>query len=101
MKRSLLCFASWSLVLAYNNGRPQVTINGHTLSNPPASDQPDSRSVTIGSYRGNNTTFTWNIPAAYFAAGDNTMTIAPISGNTDLGTWLSASYVYDCVELDN
>jgi rhamnogalacturonan endolyase len=78
-----------------------ATINGHALSNPAASAQPASRSLTVGTYRGNNTTFSWNIPAAYFAAGDNTMTIVPISGNADTGKWLSASFAFDCVELDD
>jgi rhamnogalacturonan endolyase len=89
------------ITVAYNNGRPQVTLNGHTLSNPAPSSQPDTRSLTVGTYRGNNTTFTWTVPASDFVTGANTMTIAPISGNPDLGTWLSASYAYDCVELDN
>lgn len=89
------------ITTAYNNGRPQVTINGHTLSNPSASSQPKTRTITIGSYRGNNITFSWSIPAADFNSGWNTMTITPISGNGDLSPWLSASYTYDCVELDN
>ena len=89
------------ITCAYNNGRPQVTINGHTLSNPGASTQPGTRSLTIGSYRENNTTFSWSVPAADFVAGQNTLTITPISGNADLGPWLSASFGYDCVELDN
>ncbi|PWW00924.1 rhamnogalacturonan endolyase [Paenibacillus cellulosilyticus] len=87
------------ITAAYNNGRPSVTINGNTLSNPSASSQPDSRSFTIGTYRGNNTTFSWSIPASYFVSGTNTLTISPISGSSDLGTWLSAGWVYDCVEL--
>ena len=86
---------------AYNNGRPSVTINGHALSNPGASSQPNSRSFTVGSYRGYNTTFSWSIPAADFVTGANTLTITPISGNGDLSAWLSASWSYDCVELDN
>jgi rhamnogalacturonan endolyase len=86
---------------AYNNGRPSVVINGHALSNPGASSQPNSRSFTVGSYRGNNTTFSYSIPAADFVTGQNTMTIAPISGSSDLGPWLSAAFSYDCVELDN
>ncbi|HEU6447071.1 MAG TPA: rhamnogalacturonan lyase B N-terminal domain-containing protein [Verrucomicrobiae bacterium] len=88
------------ITCAYNNGRPSVTINGHTLSNPGPSSQPSSRSITIGTYRGNNTTFTWDVPAGDFVTGQNTLTITPISGNGDLGTWLSASWAYDCVELD-
>ncbi|WP_145324901.1 rhamnogalacturonan lyase B N-terminal domain-containing protein [Paenibacillus xylanexedens] len=89
------------ITAAYNNGRPSVTVNGHALTNPAASSQPNSRSFTIGTYRGNNTTFSWNVPASYFVNGSNTMTITPISGSSDLGNWLSAGWVYDCVELLN
>ncbi len=85
--------------IAYNNGRPQVTVNGHVLANPAAPNQPKTRSLTVGTYRGNNTTYSWAVPAADFVAGQNVITITPISGNTDLGTWLSASFSYDCVEL--
>jgi rhamnogalacturonan endolyase len=86
---------------AYNNGRPSVVINGHALSNPGASSQPNSRSFTIGTYRGNNTTFSWSIPSSDFVSGQNTLTISPISGSSDLGPFLSAAFGYDCVELDN
>lgn len=89
------------ITAAYNNGRPSVTINGHTLSNPAASSQPNSRSFTIGTYRGNNKTFSWTIPSSYLVSGANTLTITPISGSSDLGPWLSAGWVYDCVELTN
>jgi len=89
------------ITAAYNNGRPSVTINGNTLSNPAASSQPNSRSFTIGTYRGNNATFSWTIPASYFNNGANTITISPISGSSDLGPWLSAGWVYDSVDLLN
>jgi rhamnogalacturonan endolyase len=89
------------ITTAYNNGRPSVTINGHALSNPGASTQPGDRSLTTGTYRGNNTTFAWSIPAADFVTGQNTLVITPISGSSDLSPWLSASWGYDCVELDN
>jgi len=86
---------------AYASGRPDPTINGNVLAGPGASAQPDSRSFTTGSFRGNNTTFSWSIPAADLVTGVNTLTIAPISGSSDLGAWLSASFSFDCVELDN
>jgi len=89
------------ITCAYIGGRPSVVVNGHALTNPGASSQPSTRSVTIGTYRENNTTFTYSIPAADFVTGANTLTITPISGTTDLGTWLSAAWAYDCVELDN
>ena len=80
---------------------PSVVVNGHATTNPGASSQPDSRSITIGTYRGNNTVFTYSIPASSFVSGQNTLTITPISGSSDLSPFLSAAWVYDCVELDN
>ncbi len=88
------------ITCAYNSGRPQITVNSFTSAAPAASSQPSSRSFTIGTYRGNNALFTYTIPASALVAGTNTMTINPISGSTDLGTWLSAGWVYDAVELD-
>lgn len=89
------------ITTAYNNGRPSVTVNGHTLALKGASNQPKSRSLTVGTYRGNNTTFSWSIPASYLNAGSNAITLEPISGNSDLSKFLSAAYAYDCVELLN
>jgi autotransporter-associated beta strand protein len=88
------------ITCAYNNGRPQITVNSFTSGQPAASAQPDSRSFTIGTYRGNNALFTYSIPASALLVGTNTMTINPISGSTDLSQWLSAGWVYDAVELD-
>jgi rhamnogalacturonan endolyase len=88
------------ITCAYNNGRPQITVNNFTSAAPAAFSQPSSRSFTIGTYRGNNALFTYTIPASALVVGTNTMTINPISGSTDLGTWLSAGWVYDAVELD-
>lgn len=88
------------ITCAYNNGRPQITVNSFTSLPPAASSQPNSRSFTIGTYRGNNALFTYSIPAAALVVGTNTMTINPISGSTDISQWLSAGWVYDAVELD-
>jgi rhamnogalacturonan endolyase len=85
---------------AYNGGRPGVTINGHALSIPGSAPENTGRSLTVGSYRGNNFTFGWSIPAGDFNAGANSMVIAPVSGGNDLSPWLSASYSFDCLELD-
>ena len=87
------------ITCAYNNGRPEVIIKNYTNS-PSGSSQPSSRSFTIGTYRGNNALFTYNIPSNNFVVGQNTLMITPISGSSDLGPWLSAGWVYDAVELD-
>jgi len=84
---------------AYNGGRPGVSINGYSLTVPSPSAQPSSRSFTIGTYRGNNTLYTWSIPASRFVTGSNAITFSPASGSSDLGGYLSAAYAFDCIEL--
>ncbi|MBD3921775.1 hypothetical protein H8B09_23635 [Paenibacillus sp. PR3] len=86
------------ITVAYNNGRPNVAVNGINYG-ASISAQPAGRNITIGTYRGNNTTYTYNIPASSFVVGTNTMEIGPLSGSSDLGSWLSASFAYDCLEL--
>ena len=83
---------------AYSSGRPKLAVNAWSSSNPSASSQPDSRSMTIGTYRGNNTTYTFSVPASAFVAGANTMTLTVISGSGLTG-YLSAGYSIDCVDL--
>jgi rhamnogalacturonan endolyase len=85
----------------YNNARPSVSINGHALSVPGIPTQPGDRSLTTGTYRGNNDMFTWSIPSSDFVTGQNSIVITAASGSSDSSAWLSASFSYDCVELDN
>jgi rhamnogalacturonan endolyase len=87
------------ITAAYAGGRPQITVNDWTSSAPSPSSQPNSRSLTIGTYRGNNTLFTYAVPASAFVAGANTMTITVISGSAALSDYLSPAYSYDCVEM--
>jgi rhamnogalacturonan endolyase len=42
------------ITAAYAGGRPSVTVNAFTAPAPSPSNQPSSRSLTIGTYRGNN-----------------------------------------------
>ncbi|HEX8198963.1 MAG TPA: polysaccharide lyase family protein, partial [Isosphaeraceae bacterium] len=78
--------------------RPKIAVNSWSSANPAASAQPGTRSLTVGSYRGNNATFTFNVPASAFVAGTNTLTIVPISGITGSG-FLSPGYSVDCVDM--
>jgi rhamnogalacturonan endolyase len=87
------------ITAAYGGGRPQITVNNWNSPGPAASSQPNSRSLTIGTYRGNNALYTYNVPASAFVAGTNTMTITVISGSAGLGGYLSPGYSYDCVEM--
>jgi len=87
------------ITAAYAGGRPQITVNGWTSAAPGASSQPDSRSLTIGTYRGSNTLYTYAVRASAFVTGSNTMTITVISGSGALSDWLSPAVSYDCVEM--
>jgi rhamnogalacturonan endolyase len=86
------------ITCAYSGARPKITVNTWSSTNPAASTQPNSRTLTVGTYRGNNTTFTFSVPATAFVTGTNTLTIAPISG-TSGPTFLSPGYSMDCVDL--
>jgi len=86
------------ITCAYSGARPKITVNSWTSSNPSASTQPSTRTLTIGSYRGNNTTYTFSVPSTAFVAGQNTLTIIPISGSGSTG-YLSAGYSVDCVDM--
>jgi rhamnogalacturonan endolyase len=83
---------------AYAGGRPQIKVNNWTSPAPAASSQPNSRSFTIGTYRGNNATYTYNIPMSALVVGTNTLNLTVISGSSGTG-FLSPSVAYDCIEL--
>jgi rhamnogalacturonan endolyase len=86
------------ITCAFSNARPKITVNSWTSANPAASTQPATRTLTVGTYRGNNVTYTFGVPASAFVAGTNTLTITPISGSGSTG-FLSAGYSVDCVDL--
>lgn len=87
------------ITTAYSGGRPNISVNdwsNHRLPGP--SDQPHSRTLTVGTYRGNNTTYTFAVPAGALRAGENTLTLTPISGS-GMDGYLSAGYSFDCIEM--
>jgi rhamnogalacturonan endolyase len=86
------------ITTAYAGGRPKAQVNSWVSSNPAASTQPATRTLTVGSYRGNNTTYTFNIPASALVAGQNLLTLTAISGQTSTG-YLSPGYSYDAIDL--
>ena len=90
------------ITIAYANGRPKVSVNDWTSSNPSPSTQPSTRSLTVGTYRGNNTTFEYTIPASAWAdSGEwNTLKVTVISGS-GLSDYLSAGVSIDSIDLLN
>lgn len=86
------------ITVAQAGGRPKAQVNGWVSGNPAASSQPASRSITLGSFRGNNTMYSFNIPMSELVVGENTVTLTAISGSS--GTlYLSPAYAYDAVDL--
>lgn len=91
------------ITAAYNNGRPRLLNVNNSWDSPccaSPSSQPSTRTYTLGTYRGNNHVYTYSIPASVLVPGENSLEIHPISGSGDLGTWLSAGWAYDAIQLD-
>ncbi|MEV0178675.1 rhamnogalacturonan lyase B N-terminal domain-containing protein [Streptomyces sp. NPDC050625] len=87
---------------AYANGRPQVVVNDTwTSSVPSPPTQPSTRSLTVGSYRGNNHTYTYSIPASAWRTDTgqyNVLKINVVSGSGTTG-FLSAGTSVDALDL--
>ncbi|MGW6903558.1 rhamnogalacturonan lyase B N-terminal domain-containing protein [Streptomyces sp. NPDC054940] len=87
---------------AYANGRPQVVVNDTwTSAIPSPPTQPSTRSLTNGSYRGNNHTFTYSVPASAWLTDTsqyNVLKINVVSGSGAAG-YLSAGTAIDAIDL--
>ncbi|MFF3916158.1 rhamnogalacturonan lyase B N-terminal domain-containing protein [Streptomyces sp. NPDC001852] len=87
---------------AYANGRPQITVNDTwTSAIPSPPTQPSTRSLTVGSYRGNNYTFSYSVPASAWLTDTskyNVLKIDIVSGSGTTG-YLSAGTAIDAVDL--
>ncbi len=84
--------------IAFSGARPKAQVNGWISGNPVAPSQPKTRSLTVGTYRGNNNMYTFNIPASELVVGQNVVTLQAISGTA--GTkYLSPGYSYDAVDM--
>ncbi|MEU1452592.1 rhamnogalacturonan lyase B N-terminal domain-containing protein [Streptomyces avermitilis] len=87
---------------AYANGRPQVVVNDTwTSAVPSPPTQPSTRSLTVGSYRGNNHTFIYSVPASAWltdTSAYNTLKIYVASGSGS-SSFLSAGTSVDAVDL--
>ncbi|MER5434586.1 rhamnogalacturonan lyase B N-terminal domain-containing protein [Streptomyces sp. NPDC002588] len=86
---------------AFANGRPRVTVNDWVSAVPAAVTQPSTRSLTTGSYRGNNHTFTYNVPASAWktdASQYNVLKLTIVSGSSGTA-YLSPGTSFDCIDL--
>lgn len=89
------------ITCAFAGGRPNIRVNEWTSAFQWPSSQPRSRSLTTGSYRCNNTMYSFDIPASAFKQDPgewNELTITAISGSGASG-FLSAGYSVDSIDL--
>lgn len=87
---------------AYANGRPQVVVNNTwTSAIPSPPTQPTTRSLTNGSYRGNNNTFTYSVPASAWLTDTSQYNVLKINVVSGSGTtsYLSAGTAIDALDL--
>ncbi|KAE8150653.1 Rhamnogalacturonase B, N-terminal-domain-containing protein [Aspergillus avenaceus] len=89
------------LTEAYINGRPQITVNEWTSKLQTASSQGGTRSLTVGTYRGNNVVFSFDVPASAWVQSTSewqVLKINVVSGSTGSG-YLSPAISFDCVDM--
>ncbi|KUL26744.1 rhamnogalacturonan lyase B N-terminal domain-containing protein [Streptomyces regalis] len=86
---------------AFLNGRPRITVNDWVSPVLTAPTQPSTRSLTTGSYRGNNHTFTFNVPNSAWNTDTNqynVLRINIVSGSSG-SAHLSPGTSFDCLDL--
>jgi Polysaccharide lyase family 4, domain III len=74
-----------------------VTVNSWSSGIPPAPPKV-SRNLTVGTYRGFNRTYNFDIPASQLVVGTNTLTINIASGTGGDG-FLSPGLSFDAIDL--
>ncbi|EEY63835.1 polysaccharide lyase, putative [Phytophthora infestans T30-4] len=86
--------------LAQSNGRCSVTVNTKFQAKVPLSAAVKTRGVTRGVTLGKYTFYDYAIPKTALVEGPNQIVLSIVSGNKDtMGKWLSASVVFDALEL--
>lgn len=89
------------ITCAFSGGRARIKVNGWQSDIKAASVQPKTRSLTTGSYRCNNTTFTYAVPASAWqtdAEAWNVLTLEVISGSGGQ-RFLSPAFSVDAIDL--
>ena len=82
-------------------GRPTVAVNAWVAKLPADKGQGDTRSLTVGTYRGNNYVYEFEVPASAWVASAREyqiLKITVISGKTAAG-YLSPAVSFDAIDL--
>ncbi|WP_312808346.1 rhamnogalacturonan lyase B N-terminal domain-containing protein [Agrobacterium cavarae] len=86
------------ITTAFANARPKVAINGWQAPPQAATDQPKSRTLTVGTYRGNNRIYAIAVPTSALRTGQNELALSVTSGVHGKG-FLSAGLSYDAIDM--
>jgi rhamnogalacturonan endolyase len=86
------------ITVAHAGGRPSLKVNQWWAGVLPISSQPATRTMTVGTYRGNNTFYEVAVPASALVVGDNVLTLGVTSGSSGVG-FLSPGFAYDAIDL--
>ncbi|MEV0739924.1 polysaccharide lyase family protein, partial [Streptomyces sp. NPDC050549] len=89
------------ITTAFANGRPRVRVNDWVSTVPTSAKEPATRSLTVGSYRGNNHTYSYAIPAGAWTQSPDSyqeLTLDIVSGSGG-NAYLSPGVSYDAIEL--
>ena len=85
------------ITVAFAGARPSVILN-EWKGWQGITTQPGTRSLTVGTYRGNNVTFTFTIPSSALVVGENLLTINAMSGSSG-NKYLSPGYSFDAIDF--
>lgn len=83
---------------AWFGGRPAIVLNGWKGQLQPMSEQPKTRTATVGTYRGKNTMFIFNIPQDVLKLGENQLQLSVISGQQGQD-FLSPGFSVDAIDI--
>ncbi|MER5806331.1 rhamnogalacturonan lyase B N-terminal domain-containing protein [Streptomyces mirabilis] len=89
------------ITTAFANGRPRVRVNDWVSAVPASAKEPTTRSLTVGSYRGNNHTYSYTVPASAWVKSPDDyqeLTLDIVSGSGG-SAYLSPGVSYDVVEM--
>ncbi|KAH9897098.1 Rhamnogalacturonase B, N-terminal-domain-containing protein [Xylariomycetidae sp. FL2044] len=82
-------------------GRPTVSVNAWAATLQSDKGQGDTRSLTVGTYRGNNYIYEFTVPQSAWVQSTSewqTLKLSVISGKTSTG-WLSPGISVDCIDM--
>ncbi|KAJ9451939.1 putative rhamnogalacturonate lyase A [Diplonema papillatum] len=87
------------ITVSHNGARPTLQMNGWTSSIPSSPPKLPTRSLTTGTYRGNNKMFTYEIPQSAWTADEYQVLTVTVASGSDGADYLSPALAIDCVDL--